>query len=789
MTKRINFRAISEAALNRSESLVAAWLPSGKRHGHEWRCGNLSGDAGNSLAVNLTTGLWSDFSSGDKGGDLVSLYAAIFTAGDQAQAARELAAQLSMDAVERIGAPASSSTGPTANAKKRTPWIPVTPVPESAGPPPVAHVARGKPEASWQYFDRDGKLLGLAYRFRTSDGGKDIIPCVWARHEVSGAQKWHWLSFPEPRPLYGLDRLGDDKPVLIVEGEKCVDAAFGLIGSTFDVLSWPGGGKAVSKADFSPIEGRKVIVWPDCDAKHVVDKDPSSPLLPANDQPGMKAAWAVVKAAVKLGCQVHLVRIPDPGEKPDGWDVADFIAEGVTADDLIKWMRERLVKPAEAVVTKSISTPRGATAEKDEWWGRKLIQGSRGGYNDCKENVAIALLNHPDLLNLVAKNDFSETVEKIRPAPWESENPEFRPVEWTVHDDRELSMFLAVNARVTIGSTGTIGEGVAYVANRARYHPVRAWLTSLTWDGKDRNSRWLTELLGVEDTPYSQLVGALWLRQAVNRILNPGCQGDYVLILEGHQGLNKSTALRHLGGDYFSDVALNLNDKDSMMMLSGIWIYEIAELDAFNRVESTRIKQWISQKTDRFRPPYERRLVNVPRQTVFAATTNHYEYHKDPTGNRRFWSVRCNSVDLVKIDAWREQMFAQAMHEVMAGEQCYPSREQERDLIIPEQEQREIGDPWFQPIGAWLQDAGQINTNEFSSWEILVGAIKMATDKMDGQRSATTRVGNCMAKMGWQKRRGEKNRQRLWLYVRPEAERIAASASQDYGEDDDRLPI
>lgn len=789
MMRRINFRSISEAALARSETLVPDWLSGGHRFGHEWRCGNLSGGAGKSLAVNLTTGLWSDFSSGDKGGDLISLYAAIYTNGDQAQAARELAQKLSVDLYENGGSASTQSTAPSAKATKRSPWIPVTPVPDSAGPPPVAHVARGKPEMSWQYFDRDGKLLGMTYRFRTSDGGKDILPCVWARHEASGAQKWHWISFAEPRPLYGLDRLGDEKPILIVEGEKCVDAAFGLIGSTFDVLSWPGGGKAVAKADFSPLKGRKVIVWPDCDAKHVIDKDPSSPLKPALEQPGMKAAHAVVNATLALECQVHLVAIPAPGEKPDGWDVADFIAEGVTADDLIKWMRDRLVKPSQVFAPEGTSTPRRAAARDDDWWGDRLIRGAKGAYQDCKENVAIALMHHPDLANLVAKNDFSEIVEKIRPAPWDKADTEFIPVEWTIHDDRELSMFLAVNARVSIGSTGTIGEGVSYVANRSRYHPLREWLVGLKWDGKDRLSRWLHTLLGAENTPYTRLVGALWLRQAVNRIMNPGCQGDYVLILEGWQGLHKSTALRRLGGAYFSDAALNLNDKDSAMALSGIWIYEIAELDAFNRVESTRIKQWISQKNDRYRPPYERRLVDVKRQTVFAATTNHFEYHKDPTGNRRFWSVRCTSVDLDKVDAWREQLFAQALHEVKSGERCYPTREEERDLVIPEQEQREIGDPWYQPIGAWLQAGGQILTNEFTSWEILSGAINMPTDKMDGQRSAVTRIGNCMSKMGWQKKRGEKNGQRLWLYVRPESQRLSASASPVYVEDDVELPI
>lgn len=794
MKNRIDFKAIAEAALGRAEVLVSQWLPNGRKEGHEWRCGDLSGNFGSSLAVNLVTGVWADFASDAKGGDLISLYAAIFTGNDQARAAKELGEQLGV-----IGTRASASTtgmpsAPTKEAKKRSPWIPMTLAPETAGPMPVAHIKRGKPEAVWEYRNQDGKLIGAVYRFRTSDGGKEVLPCVWARHEVTGAQEWHWMSFAEPRPLYGLHRLTDgtkpeNKPILVVEGEKCVDAAFGLIQDKFDILSWPGGGKAVSKADFQPLKGRVIILWPDCDAKRERDSDPSTPLKIAAKQPGMSAMMEVAKVARGLGCHVYLVDIPAPGEKPDGWDIADFIAEGVSADDLVAWMRARLIKLFEEKPSETISTPPEASADRKQFWGSRLIRGDRGGFRDCKENVTIALEDHPALKGLVAYNEFSARVEKIRLAPWDKPNKDFKPTEWSIHDDRELSMWIALNCDLLIGSTGTIGEGVELVSQRNKYHPVRDWLNGLKWDGFDRNRYWLHELLGVADTPYASLVGKLWLRQAVNRIMHPGAKGDYVLILEGTQGLNKSTALRRLGEAYYSDVTLNLNDKDSLIALAGVWILEIAELDAFNRAESTRIKQFITQTEDRFRPPYGKRMISLQRQTVFAATTNNYEYHKDPTGNRRFWSVLCTKINLDQITDWREQMFAQALAEVQAGEPCYPTRDQERSLIMPEQEQREIVDVWHQPIYEWLHKDDQRRTNEFSTWEILAGAIKMPTDKMDGQRSAATRVGNCMAKFGWSKKRGERNKQRVWLYVRPEDERMPSSVSHTSGEDDDPIPF
>lgn len=150
------------------------------------------------------------------------------------------------------------------------PWLPILPVPDHAGEPPKAHIKRGLPERIWCYRDAAGKPLGYVYRFRTSTGGKEILPLVFARNDKSSAEEWRWMAFPEPRPLYGLDRLAakPDATVLLVEGEGCADAGDALL-PEFAVMSWPGGGKAVKKADWRPLAGRKVIAWPDADAKRV----------------------------------------------------------------------------------------------------------------------------------------------------------------------------------------------------------------------------------------------------------------------------------------------------------------------------------------------------------------------------------------------------------------------------------------------------------------------------------------------------------------------------------------
>jgi predicted P-loop ATPase len=222
-----------------------------------------------------------------------------------------------------------------------------------------------------------------------------------------------------------------------------------------------------------------------------------------------------------------------------------------------------------------------------------------------------------------------------------------------------------------------------------------------------------------------------------------------------------------LGGEWFSDAALDLNSKEACQQIFGTWIYEIAELDAFNRAESTRIKAFLTQNFDRYRPPYERRQIVQLRQTVFAATTNFSEYHKDPTGNRRFWSVRCGNINLEGLRKDRDQILAQAVWEVQNGYRSWPTRDEERDLIVPEQQMREIVDPWAEAIAEWVDEGIQFTKDQFTSAQLLEGAIGMELSRIDGQRSATTRTGTIMMRMGWKKIRASTG-PRQYFYCRPE---------------------
>lgn len=203
----------------------AEWFPNGVREGHEFCIGSRDGEAGQSLRIRLTgdkAGVCSDYSDGEAGGDLISLYAFVNSLSP-GRACAALAERLGIPLTPRDKpsgngsapivlkpkqspncTPAQTGKGVGALAEKnpRMPWEPLLPVPPGAGPAPQAHVVRDRPEALWEYRDVDGQLLGVIYRFLHSDEGKEVLPCVYARNPDSGRKEWRWMAFPEPRPLY-----------------------------------------------------------------------------------------------------------------------------------------------------------------------------------------------------------------------------------------------------------------------------------------------------------------------------------------------------------------------------------------------------------------------------------------------------------------------------------------------------------------------------------------------------------------------------------------------------------
>jgi hypothetical protein len=208
-------------------------------------------------------------------------------------------------------------------APKTVQWQAIQTPPADVPAPKFDHYRLGQPATIWTYRDSDGQAVGYVARFNIQkpDGsqGKETLPMCWAVNTQTGECQWRWQAFATPRPLFGINLLAQnrDAKVMIVEGEKTAEAARRFFKS-FVVVSWPGGGKAVHHADWTAIAGRDVVLWPDWDWKTYPD---SAEIMPADEQPGMKAMRAVYDQIKATATRVRIV-LPMEGA-PDGWDLAD----------------------------------------------------------------------------------------------------------------------------------------------------------------------------------------------------------------------------------------------------------------------------------------------------------------------------------------------------------------------------------------------------------------------------------------------------------------------------------
>jgi predicted P-loop ATPase len=475
------------------------------------------------------------------------------------------------------------------------------------------------------------------------------------------------------------------------------------------------------------------------------------------------------------------LRAPPPPQ-----DAPDLQDDGAAGDDQAEDAPEYHAESEGAEAAEARSTPASGSAPGGRRKPRNnlppaldalLLRNSEGGVADCRENVFLTLKHHPELAGLVAFDEFAYRVLKTRTTPWGSE-----PGEWATDDDYSLGYWLATQLRLRVRAEATLAAGVAMAATDNKFHPVRQYLDNLpAWDGIDRLTHWLHECVGAADTTYTRLIGPWFVMNMVRRIRQPGCQADYMIVLEGKQGKRKSTSLRTLVGrdDWFADTPIRIGDKDALLNLSGKWLYEIAELDSFSRAETTAVKQYLTSRIDRVREPFARRPADRPRSCVFAGTTNQDEYSKDSTGARRFWPVACDDeINLDKLAADRDQMFAEAIARLASDDaetrRCWPTREEEQRYLVPEQERREIGDPWFERIASWVDSSarfGEAHTeacerDSFTTHELLVYCLGVPSDRIDGARQMSTRVGIAMHKLGWTKKR-DAHGARLWRYVRP----------------------
>lgn len=358
------------------------------------------------------------------------------------------------------------------------------------------------------------------------------------------------------------------------------------------------------------------------------------------------------------------------------------------------------------------------------------------------------------LRGIFGYDEFERRVKLIKPTPWGAQPG--LPV--TDIDLQRLRAHLARNHGYETSKDDLV-DAMVEMSQRRRFHPVKEYLGSLKWDGVPRLDTWLAKYLGCDqdDAAYVSAVGRKTLVAAVARVYEPGCKFDHVLVLEGRQGLGKSGVIKVLGGEWFADFKMNVGDKDTVQMMQGKWIVEMAELHTARTADIDELKAFLTRTVDEARFAYGRLPGRYPRQGIFIGSFN-------PTGdgtwlkddeNRRWWPVRCRAVvgrhfDFPGLKAVRDQLWAEAVELYKKGEKLTMDTEQLQDAAAAAQAERRSEHPWAERVGAWINErdrSAETRADFYTGRDIFVGAMG-GMDARYGRREQLD-VAKAMRELGW----------------------------------------
>lgn len=397
-------------------------------------------------------------------------------------------------------------------------------------------------------------------------------------------------------------------------------------------------------------------------------------------------------------------------------------------------------------------------------WPPRFIRGSKGTGPIQKviANALRALRAHKAWEGVLRYDAMALRVEIAAPPPWEKAvQNEWLARPWNDHDDSLCTEWLQSEAGVLVG-TPIAAQAVQTVAKEHTFHPVRAYLSRLRWDGTPRLVTWLADYMGADPSEYASVVGTRWMVSAIARVMQPGCKVDCMPVFEGIQGQGKSTVLRRLAEPWFTDMIKDLQSKDTALSIAGKWIVEFQELEGFKGSTVEQLKAFLSRNEDRFRPPYGRSVIDSPRQCVFVGTTNQQQYLQDETGNRRFWPVTCQrGVRPDQLALVRDQLWAEAATLFENEHSWWLDTPELRALAAVEQEARFVPDSWEEDVNEYVAKLDEVTISELLE---IIAEIKPSKATQQDQK----RMGKIMARLGWKRRReriGEGKR--AYVFKRP----------------------
>lgn len=712
----IDFNGLNARLSLRIRELLPSWLPGGKIVGKEYMVASLLGGTGDSLRFNIEKCIGSDFSTDDKFGDCIDLYAKINNL-TQIESAKQLNEQY-----------------PTSLPKIKTEEKPVIVLPKIILPPENApkcnfnHYKYGEPSAIYPYRNENADLIYYMCRYETPTG-KQFFPFSFFNDNT-----WKMKAQEIPRPLFILDEVSTtDLPILIVEGEKAALAAQKFVSEVYTVTTWSNGSQSFSKSNWKPLYGKSILLWPD------------------GDESGIKAMNQIAKI---LSPHCPEIKIIEVSSDDNGADAADY---EFTWNEFKSWAKPKIklyshVQEPELLNSKKNSDPNELVIDGSIYsiWEKIGVAQTASGQAVCNlDNVLRVLEGFPLFTNILWFDEFHQKYYTL----WQSSTPR----EWSDIDDFRLTSFLQRSLGFKSISDNDVNKAIRLHGKNNTKNEPKDWLNSLIWDNESRISDFFKNAAGALENEYVQSASQNFWLTMVARILRPGCQVDNMIVLEGNQGKGKTSLLRAIGQNWYSSVKEKVDSNNFFQIMEGKLLLEIAELDSFNRAEITRIKQVVSDPIDRYRTPYDKKPEDHPRQSIFVGTTNEYAYLRDDTGGRRFWPVKCGSIDLIYAQTYRDQLFAEAVNLFKSGATWWLMPESTQD----EQEQRRQIDPWEDLILDFAMQKFEVTT-----LEIMNSCLHIEKSKQS--RFDEMRIGKILLKLKWNRTRKRLNGDLRWIYTKDE---------------------
>ncbi|NSW84444.1 MAG: virulence protein E, partial [Syntrophothermus sp.] len=404
--------------------------------------------------------------------------------------------------------------------------------------------------------------------------------------------------------------------------------------------------------------------------------------------------------------------------------------------------------------------------EGDSWKEQLEFHHKTGDLLPTANNIEL-ILSHGEWYGVLAYDAFRNTEVIRKDLPWRKKERPHRLYEpWLGEDDDRRDHWF--NKNYGFNSGVTIKKAFTEVTRGNKFHPIKSYLESHTWDGIERAEAIFIDYLGAADTHYTKQVTRKMLLAAIKRLYEPGCKFDEMLVLIGPQGAGKSSILAKLGGEWFSDSLRTFENKEAGEHLQSGWIFEISELSAMKRSEIEEVKAFLSKTEDRYRVAYDRAVSDFPRKCIFFGTTNTRDFLRDTTGNRRFWPVGVNPKE-AKYNHWRQltdeligQIWAEVLCWFKAGE-TLELDDQAREEAVHQQAQHMESDPREGIIQEWLETPVQDEWGEeqTDTMRIRVCAAQIWTECLGNKKGSmrpweAKEICDILRHIpGWQERSGK----------------------------------